>query len=408
MRKLILNSMMVLSLSSFIISCNDDDENMMMNTVERTLTIENVVASKDFVQSGAFFGEGSETVDAPVVLPGQSISFKFNAGKGQKLMFATMYGASKDWFFAPENPGINLYDNSGNAITGDVSAQVKLWDNGSKTNDTGETENNLVAMVSGVNAADLMKLMLDYNAERSEFTLTITNTSGGTMNETPFSPGVWAVSNVLGGNLLNEKPLYEAGKTTNPEITAIAEGGNVEPMKAKLDNNTGIITGLSPAIVLVYEGNTNPLFMVGQKDKGNGLKELAQTGNTEVLKQYFEENSVNVKKVFVIGNAPIGPGQMVSVQIEAEENQKIAVATMFGYSNDWFYANKDGISLDVNDVTSQFKLYDNGTAKDQFPGAGNSQGLFGGMPIPESKNIGEVNVSYTLPSVSNVIKVTLN
>lgn len=322
MRKLILNSMMVLSLSSFIISCNDDDENMMMNTVERTLTIENVVASKDFVQSGAFFGEGSETVDAPVVLPGQSISFKFNAGKGQKLMFATMYGASKDWFFAPENPGINLYDNSGNAITGDVSAQVKLWDNGSKTNDTGETENNLVAMVSGVNAADLMKLMLDYNAERSEFTLTITNTSGGTMNETPFSPGVWAVSNVLGGNLLNEKPLYEAGKTTNPEITAIAEGGNVAPMKTKLDANTSIITGLSPAIVLVYEGDTNPLFMVGQKDKGNGLKELAQTGNTEVLKQYFEENNGNVKKVYVIGNAPLGPGQMANVKIDANENQK--------------------------------------------------------------------------------------
>lgn len=212
----------------------------------------------------------------------------------------------------------------------------------------------------------------------------------------------------MGGNLLNDKPLYEAGKTSNPEITAIAEGGNVAPMKAKLSNNTGIITGLSPAIVLVYEGNTNPLFQIGQKDAANGLKELAQTGNTEVLKKYFETKQGNVKKVYIIGNAPLGPGQMASVKIDANENQKIAIATMFGYSNDWFYANKEGISVGTgNNVTSSIKLYDNGTAKNQYPGAGNNQALFGGMPLIESKNIEEVNVSYTLPAVSDVIKVTL-
>ena len=33
-----------------------------------------------------------------------------------------------------------------------------------------------------------MKLSLTYDDTASEFTLSITNTSGGTMNETPFSP----------------------------------------------------------------------------------------------------------------------------------------------------------------------------------------------------------------------------
>ena len=54
-----------------------------------------------------------------------------------------------------------------------------------------------------------LKLNLDYNEASSEFTLTITNTSGGTANETPFSPGVWAVSNILlDGKLINNAPFF--------------------------------------------------------------------------------------------------------------------------------------------------------------------------------------------------------
>ena len=81
-------------------------------------------------------------------------------------------------------------------------------------------------MVPNVDASKLMKLSLTYDDAASEFTLSITNTSGGTMNETPFLPGVWAVSNILGGKLLNEMPFYKAGEKSNPEITAIAESGN--------------------------------------------------------------------------------------------------------------------------------------------------------------------------------------
>ena len=104
-------------------SCNDSTNDMTPQPQQGTFTVENVVQNKDFVQSGAFQGTGSATVQLPVVLPGQSISFKFNAGKGQRLMFATMYGASKDWFFAPENPGIKLYNDNGTPITGDISAR---------------------------------------------------------------------------------------------------------------------------------------------------------------------------------------------------------------------------------------------------------------------------------------------
>src|SRR3546814_2725296 len=97
-------------------------------TIESTITIENVLDSKPLVQSGTFENTGA----APVVMPGESISIQFYAAKGQAVSFATMYGLSNDLFFAPENPGIALYDDEVMTIEGDVSGHIKLWYNGTR------------------------------------------------------------------------------------------------------------------------------------------------------------------------------------------------------------------------------------------------------------------------------------
>lgn len=393
--------------STVFTSCSNDDDEQMPVTTTSVISFANVLEPKDFVESGTFVGMGSAEVNAPVVLPGQSISFTFHAGKGQALMFATMYGASKDWFFAPENPGIKLYDDNGIAMTGDVSAQIKLWDNGTKMGMTDEKEDANIMMVPEVDASKLMKLELNYKASSSEFKLTITNTSGGTMNETPFSPGVWSISNVFGGKLLNGMPFYEAGKKSNAEITAIAQMGNNEPLGKKISANTSIITGISPAVVVVYTGDVNPIYELGKKDAGMGLKNLAQMGDGSVLKASLEKMT-NVKKVYIAGNAPIAPGEETEVQFEATENDHIAYATMFGYSNDWFYANDAVISAKFKgDVTGQTALFDDGTAVSQYPGAGNAQGLFTGKPEMETLPIMKVDDTFPIPAINKVIKVTI-
>lgn len=256
-------------------SCSDSNNDMMMDMgFQRSITFENIVTPKDFVESGSFQGVGTP----PIILPGQSVSVKFSAGKAQALMFATMYGASKDWFFASQQPGIKLFDANGNAITGDVSSSVRLWDNGSKDDTTGQVESKPIMQVPNVNASQLMKLNLAYNDVTSEFTLTITNTSGGTANETPFSPGVWAVSNYNGSQLLNSAPFFTPNALSNPEITDIAQMGNISKMMTKLNANTGIMTGLSPALVVVYRGDKNPIYELGKLDSGMGLKDIAQFG----------------------------------------------------------------------------------------------------------------------------------
>ena len=369
----------------------------------RTLTVENIVTPKLFVESGSFKNMG----ESPIIQPGQSVSFKFKAGKGQALMFTTMYGKSKDWFFASQQPGIKLFNAQGKAMTGDVSSQVKLWDNGTKNDKTGANESNPIMEVKGVDASKLLNVMLSYEEPTSEFTLTIKNTSAGTGNETPFSPGIWAVSTFDGNKLLAEKPFFTPGEKSNPEMTDIAQMGKIDKLKMKVEANTGIITGISPVLVVVYQGEKNPIYELGKNDPGMGLKDLAQKGNASKLQESLKKMK-GVKGIYIAGTAPVGPGQKVMTQYKAGDGDKLAFVTMFGFSNDWFYANEQALSAKLSgDITNKTALFDSGTGVDQYPGAGNRQALFGGTPQAENKPISKVGTTFPVPPVNKVLKITI-
>lgn len=424
-----IKSLLGLSLTALIFSsCAQDHD---PQPTAKSITIENVLDSKPLVESGTFKGAGTP----PVILPGQSVSFSFSAAKNQRLTFATMYGWSNDLFFAPENPGIRLYGDDGTPVTGDVSAQVKLWDNGSRVNAApgmalshpGTAEATPIKEVKGTDdyghaflpASQLMSVSLVYDGN-SMFTVTIKNQSGGTANETPFSPGVWAISYVAGGNLLAPEPIYAAGKATTDALTRIAEAGDNAPMSALLTAQTGIFTPLSPVLVVVYNGAENPFFKMGENDRGEGLKDLAQKGNADILAAALK-NKPGIRYVYVLkepastvllpkidGNA----GGKVSQQLTLAPGDRIAIATMYGFSNDWFFATGgNGIDgLATGEVSASVALYDNGTALDQFPGAGITQFNLAGTPLGESKAIAPVpnpNKFTTLPATGNIIKVTL-
>ncbi len=412
-------------------SCSDDDTAMTESTT--TITIENVLDSKPLVESGSFKGMGTP----PVIFPGQSVSFSFSAAKNQRLTFATMYGWSNDLFFAPENPGIALYNEDGTPITGDVSAQVKLWDNGTRVNQApgadvshpgaAETATKNIKEVNGTDdyghaylpASQLMKLTLNYTGN-STFTLTIMNNSGGTNNETPFSPGVWAISYVAGGNLLLPEPVYSKDKPSANGLTDIAEAGDNAALNTYLAGLTGTFTPLSPVLVVVYNGVENPFYKTGEKDRGMGLKELAQKGDGSILAAALETMS-GVKEVYLLkdmNNTVLLPringaaGGKVSQQLTIAKGDRIALATMYGFSNDWFFAStgSDIDAMQMGDVSSNIGLFDNGTAINQYPGAGITQFNLAGTPLEESKDIVAVpamNEFTMLPATSSIIKVTL-
>jgi hypothetical protein len=428
--RLLLSVLMLFLLMGMLSSCKK--HNPHFPTVKSTISVENVLQSKPLVESGVFKYDGA----TPLIMPGTSASFQFSASKGQAISFACMYGWSNDLFFAPGNPGIKLFDDAGNPVEGDVSDQIKLWDNGTRINQhpgsnvmhpgTAETTPQNIMEVNGTDAqgnsylpaSSLMKATLHYEGN-SIFTLTIENTSGGTANETPFSPGVWAISYNVGGNLLNPAPLYSEGMPSAHGLTNIAEMGNTDMLYEYIMDNTGIFTPLSPVLVVVYRGTHNPIFMTGEKDAGHGLSNLAQTGDASVLAGYL--NGVpGVKKVYVLpasGTTVLLPrigdqtGSKVSQELNLAQGDKIAIATMYGFSNDWFFASTGEIeATHSSDISLRMGLFDDGTAVSQFPGAGVNQAAAGGAPVTESNPIVEVpnpNAFNTLPPINEIIKVTL-
>ncbi|MEO5997399.1 MAG: spondin domain-containing protein [Chitinophagaceae bacterium] len=359
----------------------------------------------------------------------------FSAAKGEALTFASMYGWSNDLFFAPENPGIAVYDVSGNPIQGDVSSQVKLWDNGTRINQVpgatvnhpGAADSKNIMEIAGTDAqgnaylpaSQLVNATLIYDGN-SYFTLTLKNISGGKANETPLSPGVWAVSYIVGGNLLNSSPLYVKGQLTANGLTSIAEMGDNGPLHTYVSTITGIFTPLSPILVVIYHGIEMPLYKVGENDRGQGLKQLAQQGNADILAAALKTKA-GVKAVYVLAEPktkvllPVINGQAggtVSQEISVVKGDRLVIATMYGFSNDWFFASAgNGVDpMMKGDISSSIGLYDNGTAIDQFPGAGITQFNLAGTPLVESKPIMAVpnpNPFTTLPALKDIIHVTL-
>lgn len=427
-----LNWLTLGTLPLFLFSCGKDDDQVPPTTTS-TITVDNVLDSRPLVESGTFQNSGA----SPVIMPGESISIQFSAAKGEALSFATMYGWSNDLFFAPANPGITLYQADGTPMEGDVSSQMKLWDNGTRINQvpgaavshpgTAEATVKNITEVNGTDAQGntyapaptMINASLHYEGN-STFTLTIRNTSGNTSNPTPFSPGVWAISYIAGGNLLDPAPIYQSGAPTANGLTNIAEMGDNSVLGAHIQGQTGIFTPLSPILVVVFSGIENPIYKIGENDRGKGLKELAQKGDASGLSAYLK-TIPGVKDTYILPAAnsnvllPKIAGQAggtVSQQLNLQEGDRIAIATMYGFSNDWFFASKDnGVDASQKgDISSSIALYDNGTALNQFPGAGITQFNLAGTPLTESKPIQEVpnpNGFTTLPAISNIIKVTL-
>jgi hypothetical protein len=68
------------------------------------------------------------------IVPGQGYQFDVTAAPGQTLSFAWMFGQSNDLFFSNDRP-IALFDATGKPVTGDMTAQLALFDAGTEVNE---------------------------------------------------------------------------------------------------------------------------------------------------------------------------------------------------------------------------------------------------------------------------------
>jgi hypothetical protein len=177
--------------------------------------------------------------------------------------------------------------------------------------------------------------------------------------------------------------------------------------------------GFSPGVWMIH-AQENPVFTPGELDRGQGLESQAEDGRPATLAESLAasdtvfSNGVFNTPVGMTEAGPIRPGNVYEFTVVAEPGDKLSFTTMFGQSNDWFYApTGSGIDLFDNqdnpiqgDVTNQVYLWDVGTEVDQEPGIGSEQGprqSADNTGTPESEVIQTVdNSAYAAPAVMRV------
>ena len=111
------------------------------------------------IKSVTVFNRPLGATAAGPITPGAAYEFAVSGRRGDRLSITTMMGQSNDWFYAPNESGIELFKN-GKPVSGDITGQFILWDAGTEVNqepgigmdqgprqkgpNTGENENGVV------------------------------------------------------------------------------------------------------------------------------------------------------------------------------------------------------------------------------------------------------------------------
>jgi hypothetical protein len=437
--------------------------------------------------------------------PGDSLAFEFTAPKGSRISFASMFGQSNDWFFAPDTMGIELYDGSGSPRSADITSSIKLWDLGTEMDEpigmgpnqaprqaapnTGAADaDDKVRLVADSAYADVSKILSARLASLGEGKFRIT-LSVLPESPTPLSPVVYqvhlghhalftpgakdagmglerlaedgnpmvAAKNLAGydfglaGNNLHvtlmpqgggkfqaridvldgsvtpvgpgtfsihsgSSPIFAIGASAPAGLERLAEDGNPADRAAALAMATGVSTPLSP-VVWAVANKKDLLFAQGSPDYGKGLESLAEEGNPKPLMDYLASQGIQSGAA---GTAAFAGGASVSFDVMPRDGETLFLATMFGQSNDLFFApGGDGIALwngsylRNGDVTGDISLWDAGTEMNEAPGVGPNQAPresapgMGGPGEGKVQAIADVKDGFAYPKVGDLIEVDL-
>jgi len=386
--------------------CDDSDDGMAggdPSTSQFRVRIENI-APFTVLKSGVVSTKTSGATGA--LASGDAYELTVTAGVGQSFSFASMLGESNDWFFAPGPAGIALYDQSGAPRSGDVTSEIRVWDAGTEVDeepavggstgpqqsapDQGAPDDDPVVNALGASVvladgsrfdmpavADMIKVTLTPRNDRA-FVVRIENVSDDSTLVTSqgaraihISPAVWALH-------MAAAPLFDDGAADRGEgLEYIAEAGRTGTLASAVGELTGAATPFSPGVFVVASAG-EPLYSIGLADRGSGLERIAEDGNPMVLAEAMASEDLGDRGVF---NTPAGldspgparPGSAFEITLTAAPGDRLVFATMFGWSNDWFFGTPasgielfadDGLPI-AGDITDQVMIYDAGTELDQ-------------------------------------------
>lgn len=116
-------------------------------------TLNDILMAKTGIISNGIFNTPDGATAAGPLMPSNTYSFTFEAKEGDVLSLATMLVHTNDLFYGFGDSGIELFAN-GQAVTGDVTGSLKLWDAGTEVNEYPGAGNNQPARGGAGTGAD--------------------------------------------------------------------------------------------------------------------------------------------------------------------------------------------------------------------------------------------------------------
>ena len=95
--------------------------------------VKSLTAKSGIVQVGADARPVGGQAEGPIP-PGQQYEFEVSARSGETLSVAWMFGQSNDLFYSNDRP-IALFTSAGKPVSGEMTAQLSLWDAGTEVNE---------------------------------------------------------------------------------------------------------------------------------------------------------------------------------------------------------------------------------------------------------------------------------
>lgn len=311
----------------------------------------------------------------PLTMNGAQYQISFQAVAGTKFTPVTMMGNSNDWFLAPTDlAGIDLFPN-GQALNGvDIASRLSLYDLGTEADNDPATfppaganvgpadENPLARLVAGSDTGDIyMTAILEYaegdGNSAGMFTLTITAINTPNPDMDPSSDNGFVITPGIVVLHAQPEPLFSIGEVDRGVgLEGIAEDG----MPGALYNwfteigsqgtplrLSSSLTPFSPAFIYAFNTNSDPWFTQGEAtNSSNGLEEIAEDGDRSVAYNYLKDFGIPVALSNETGPIMPGGSQTFTIEVPKGQDYKFGFGTMFVKSNDWVVSyNNAGLSL---------------------------------------------------------------
>jgi hypothetical protein len=183
-------------------------------------------------------------------------------------------------------------------------------------------------------------------------------------------------------------------------------------------------TAISPGVAVLHT-TANPFFTQDAVDRGQGLGALASDADpTALFAAVKTATGIDGASLFNIPTgataaAPLQPGDAYDFVVDAVPGDKLSIVSMFGESNDAFFAptgagialfDDNGAPIAAHDVTDQISLWDAGVEKDEAPGLGPTQKprqLANGAGSAEGVASKRLDTTRALPLAEGIVSFTV-